>query len=64
VEKLARSVAKEEKLWVKLIFSIHLLERISQVASTPVSHIFGRTVKGIVHLHEGMQSVLTFALFP
>jgi len=34
VEKLARSVAKEEKIRVKLIFSTHLLERISQVAST------------------------------
>ena len=34
MEKLARSVAKEEKIRVKLIFSTHLLERISQVAST------------------------------
>jgi len=34
VEKLARSVDKEEKIWVKLIVSAHLVERISQVAST------------------------------
>jgi hypothetical protein len=37
VEKLARYVDKEEKIWVKLIFSAHVLERISQVASTGVS---------------------------
>jgi len=36
VEKLARYVDKEEKIWVKLIVSAPLLERISQVASTGV----------------------------
>jgi len=34
VEKLARYVDNEEKIWVKLIVSAHVLERISQVAST------------------------------
>jgi hypothetical protein len=30
VEKLARSVDKEEKIWVELIVSAFVLERISQ----------------------------------
>jgi len=34
VEKLARYVDKEEKIWVKLIISAHVLERISQITST------------------------------
>jgi hypothetical protein len=34
VEKLASDVDKEEKIWVKLIVSAHVLERIAQVAST------------------------------
>jgi hypothetical protein len=34
VEKLARYVDNEEKIWVKLIVSAHLLERIFHVAST------------------------------
>jgi hypothetical protein len=34
VEKIARYVDKEEKIWAKLIVSSDLLERISQVAST------------------------------
>ena len=34
MEKLARSVDKEETIGVKLIVSAHVLERISQVAST------------------------------
>ena len=34
MEKLAPYVAKEEKIWVKLIVSAHVLERISQVAVT------------------------------
>jgi hypothetical protein len=34
VEKLARSVDKEEKNWVEPIVNAHVLERISQVANT------------------------------
>jgi len=34
MEKLARSVGKEEKIWVKLIVSAQVVERIAQVAST------------------------------
>lgn len=34
MEILARSVDKEEKFWIELIYSAHLLERISQVANT------------------------------
>jgi hypothetical protein len=34
VEKLASYVDKEKKIWVKLIVSSHVLERISHVAST------------------------------
>ncbi len=37
MEKLARYVDKEEKIWMKLIVSAHLVERISQVASTALS---------------------------
>jgi hypothetical protein len=34
MEKLARFVDKEEKTWVKLIISAHVLERISHVVRT------------------------------
>jgi hypothetical protein len=34
MEKLARYVEKEEKIWVKLIVNVHVLEQISHVAST------------------------------
>jgi len=36
VEKLASYVDKEEKIWMKLIVSAHVLERISQVVGTGV----------------------------
>jgi hypothetical protein len=36
VENLACYVDREEKNWVELIVSAHVLERISQVASTPL----------------------------
>ena len=45
MEKLARYVGKEKKIGVKLIVSAHLLERISQVAST--------------HLEIGLDSLRT-----
>jgi hypothetical protein len=32
VEQLARSVDKEEKLWMKLIVSAHVLKRMFQLA--------------------------------
>jgi hypothetical protein len=34
VEIRARYVHEEEKIWIELIYSAHLLERISQVANT------------------------------
>jgi hypothetical protein len=42
VEKLARYVDKEEKIWVKIIVGAHVLERISQVASTGAAYRWKR----------------------
>ena len=61
MEKLARYVDKEEKTWVKLIVSAPLLERISQVASTPCQPISPQACETIAATLRAMRLAVWLA---